>query len=266
MTPSPVDHSDDPNIIDCAFCHRISVGHLMFDGDIVAVFRDAFPVSPGHCHIISRRHEENYFYLSRLDRDSMWDGLETVTNFLSEEYGAEGFNIGVNVGAAAGQSVPHANIHIIPRYAHEPGGGLRWVAGGNNAPYQKRRGKCGFCQQIKKGDITKDGGDYVVVPDAFPITEGHTHILPKDHYSDFLAIPEEIRDEMWDETERVWAFMQDAGAEGVNIGVNIGSVAGQSTGHANIHMIPRRIGDGLPGGGIRWVKEGQLADWESGLV
>jgi diadenosine tetraphosphate (Ap4A) HIT family hydrolase len=266
MSPSPVDHSDDPTIIDCAFCHRISVGHLMFDGDIVAVFRDAFPVSPGHCHIISRRHEPDYFKLSRLDRDSMWDGLETVVQFLSQEYGAEGFNIGVNVGAAAGQSVPHANIHVIPRYTNQPGGGLRWVTGGENAPYKQRRGKCGFCKQVNEGDVTRAVGECVVVPDAFPIIDGHRHVIPRDHYSDFLAIPEEIRDEMWDETEEIWQEMQAEGAEGVNLGLNIGSAAGQQTDHVNIHMVPRRIGDGLQKGGIRWVREGHLADWESGMV
>ena len=93
-------------------------------------FFDSFPVSPGHALIIPKRHVASYFELSDQERDEMTKLMLSVKQKLEERFHPDGYNIGVNVNQAAGQSVFHCHMHLIPRYKGDvanPKGGVRGV-------------------------------------------------------------------------------------------------------------------------------------------
>jgi diadenosine tetraphosphate (Ap4A) HIT family hydrolase len=94
------------------------------------VIRDLYPVSPGHTLIIPRRHVGSFFELTADERGSLLGLLEAAKRELDVMRRPDGYNIGINDGPAAGQTVPHLHIHLIPRYQGDqpdPRGGVRWV-------------------------------------------------------------------------------------------------------------------------------------------
>lgn len=132
-----IESPEQSNLTDCNFCRRISVGHFIIESNLIVVFRDAFPVTPGHLHIAPRRHVESFFELHREEREAMFEMIDRARAWLEREHSPDGFNVGMNIGEAAGQTVPHCNIHVIPRYAGDnpdPRGGVRWVQP-ERAPY-----------------------------------------------------------------------------------------------------------------------------------
>lgn len=93
-------------------------------------FRDAYPVSPGHSLVVPVRHVASLFDTTPEERAAMFDLLEVAKQQLRSEFSPSGYNIGINDGAAAGQTVSHLHVHLIPRYAGDrpdPRGGVRWV-------------------------------------------------------------------------------------------------------------------------------------------
>ncbi len=93
-------------------------------------FRDKFPVSKGHTLVIPKRVVSNYFELSFKEQSACWFLVNLVKAELQKELKPDGFNIGINAGEAAGQTVPHVHIHVIPRYKGDmenPRGGVRGV-------------------------------------------------------------------------------------------------------------------------------------------
>ena len=113
----------------CPFCTLPSDRLLAFRATAVAV-RDAYPVSPGHTLIIPKRHVASYFDITDAERADLMALLSSARDDLDREFHPGGYNIGINDGAAAGQTVPHLHIHLIPRYAGDqpdPRGGVRWV-------------------------------------------------------------------------------------------------------------------------------------------
>jgi diadenosine tetraphosphate (Ap4A) HIT family hydrolase len=113
----------------CPFC-RLPPERIV-DGDALCLaIYDGFPVSRGHALIIPRRHVHSFFDLTTAERSAMMDLLVKVQSHVQEEHNPAGFNIGINDGSAAGQTVPHVHIHLIPRYEgdiSDPRGGVRWV-------------------------------------------------------------------------------------------------------------------------------------------
>ena len=100
----------------------------MHDGALV--IRDGFPVSPGHTLIIPKRHVGSWFDITDAERDEMTLLLTQAKAQLDQEYTPDGYNIGINDGAAAGQTVPHLHMHLIPRFtgdSEDPRGGVRWI-------------------------------------------------------------------------------------------------------------------------------------------
>jgi diadenosine tetraphosphate (Ap4A) HIT family hydrolase len=96
-------------------------------------FRDKFPVSKGHTLVIPKRKVSDYFELSFKEQSACWFLVNLVKGELQNELNPDGFNIGINSGEPAGQTVPHAHIHIIPRYngdMENPRGGVRGVIPG----------------------------------------------------------------------------------------------------------------------------------------
>jgi diadenosine tetraphosphate (Ap4A) HIT family hydrolase len=94
------------------------------------VIRDGFPISPGHTLIIPKRHVGSFFEISLEERDDLLDLLDQAQKVLDTELNPDGFNIGINDGPSAGQTVPHLHIHLIPRFKWDQGdprGGVRWI-------------------------------------------------------------------------------------------------------------------------------------------
>jgi diadenosine tetraphosphate (Ap4A) HIT family hydrolase len=116
-------------IRDCPFC-EVGNGRVVSANTTAIAFLDAFPVAEGHTLVIPREHVTSIFDLSDSDQASLWQLVDQVRSHLSEQFSPAGFNIGINDGEAAGQTVPHAHVHIIPRYhgdVSDPRGGVRWI-------------------------------------------------------------------------------------------------------------------------------------------
>lgn len=91
---------------------------------------DAFPVSPGHLLVMPRRHAADWFDLTDAERASIFSLISEAKGMLDAEFSPDGYNIGINCGEAAGQTVFHVHVHLIPRYAGDvenPRGGVRGV-------------------------------------------------------------------------------------------------------------------------------------------
>lgn len=124
----------------CPFC-TLAPNRIVDSDTHGLVFRDAFPVSPGHTLIIPRRHIGSFFKLSAVERESLLVLLESAKKRLDKENKPSAYNIGINDGSAAGQTVPHVHVHLIPRYAgdvSDPRGGVRWIFP-NKADYWSQR-------------------------------------------------------------------------------------------------------------------------------
>ncbi len=116
--------------MDCLFCKKeIQEGNIYAD-EYVYVLLDINPVSKGHCLIITKRHTDSYFNLNLQEKNSIDIALQYLKGFLDNKFSPDGYNIGTNIGLAAGEVVHHLHIHLIPRYTgdmDDPTGGVRGV-------------------------------------------------------------------------------------------------------------------------------------------
>ena len=115
---------------DCPFCVRAAGGETVAANDAAVAFPDAFPVAAGHTLVCPRRHVADLFALDESEWGEVWALVRKVQRLLATEVDADGWNVGVNAGEAAGQTVEHAHVHLIPRRAGDvadPRGGVRWV-------------------------------------------------------------------------------------------------------------------------------------------
>jgi diadenosine tetraphosphate (Ap4A) HIT family hydrolase len=113
----------------CPFC-TLPASRIQAENEHAVLIRDAFPVSPGHSLVIPKRHVGSYFETTEAERAAMQALLVEAKRMVDAEFRPQGYNIGVNDGAAAGQTVPHLHLHLIPRHAGDvadPRGGVRWV-------------------------------------------------------------------------------------------------------------------------------------------
>lgn len=113
----------------CPFC-TLPPERITIANSLGVAIRDAFPVSPGHSLVIPRRHVTSFFELEDKERDALSRLLAEARRRLIDEMAPAGFNIGINEGAAAGQTIAHLHIHLIPRYEGDladPRGGVRWI-------------------------------------------------------------------------------------------------------------------------------------------
>lgn len=113
----------------CPFCDFEEYRVVTSNVYAVAIY-DGYPVSVGHALIIPRRHIASFFDATREEQTALLDLLAEMQEILVKERNPDGFNIGINVGEAAGQTVMHLHIHLIPRYAGDqpdPRGGVRWI-------------------------------------------------------------------------------------------------------------------------------------------
>ncbi len=101
--------------------------------DLAFAVRDAFPVSPGHTLVVPRRLVATWFDATRAEQHAILALVGTVKSALDAEFHPDGYNVGFNAGEAAGQTVMHLHLHVIPRYAGDvpdPRGGVRHVIPG----------------------------------------------------------------------------------------------------------------------------------------
>ena len=113
----------------CPFC-SLPAERLIQQSEFAFVMRDGFPISPGHTLIIPRRHVASFFETTMDEQRTLLRILRIARADLDHLFHPSGYNIGINEGAAAGQTVPHLHIHLIPRYEgdrDDPRGGVRWV-------------------------------------------------------------------------------------------------------------------------------------------
>ena len=113
----------------CLFCNLPS-GRIVTANDLAMVVRDGYPISPGHTLIIPKRHVAAFFDTTTEERLAMFELMDKAKLALDREYHPEGYNLGLNDGAAAGQTVMHVHFHLIPRYKGDRAdarGGVRWV-------------------------------------------------------------------------------------------------------------------------------------------
>lgn len=121
---------------DCLFCH-IEQSRVIATNDLAYAICDGFPVTAGHMLIIPNRHVEDYFGLSQdelLACDELLKSLKAQIQ--RDDSSVTGFNIGMNAGEAAGQTIFHCHIHLIPRRIGDvevPRGGVRHVIPGKGS-------------------------------------------------------------------------------------------------------------------------------------
>lgn len=115
--------------MNCPFC-TLPPDRIILSNLHGIVIRDGFPISPGHTLIIPRAHISSLFDIEASEREALMTLLEEARRRLDKEFKPAGYNIGINDGQAAGQTVMHLHIHLIPRYAgdcSDPRGGVRWI-------------------------------------------------------------------------------------------------------------------------------------------
>jgi len=119
----------EPQTKKCPFCppkdHEVLETHAL-----AVAIKDSFPLTRGHALVVPRRHVASFFELTAEERAAVLELLDRAKGALDKEYSPDAYNIGINDGAAAGQTVMHLHVHLIPRYkgdADDPRGGVRWI-------------------------------------------------------------------------------------------------------------------------------------------
>ncbi len=143
----------------CPFCNP-GAERVFHEGELTLGIWDGFPVSPRHALVVTRRHVKDWFEASPAEQQALLEGIAIARQAILAEAEPAGFNIGVNVGEAAGQTVPHLHVHVIPRYegdVSDPRGGVRHVIPGRgnylavDPAYPEAQVQTGTSSQIPDG-------------------------------------------------------------------------------------------------------------------
>lgn len=113
----------------CPFCNHDS-SRVFYEGEHVMGLWDSFPVAPGHVLLIPKRHVPTWFDATFEERLELIAAIDIARDRIVSLYKPNGFNLGVNIGEAAGQTIFHLHLHVIPRYfgdVEDPTGGVRHV-------------------------------------------------------------------------------------------------------------------------------------------
>lgn len=122
----------------CIFCDIPTAALIAENAFAVAIY-DKFPVNQGHALIIPRRHYADFFDATDEEICAIYDLLQSTKTILETKLEPDGFNVGINVGPAAGQTVMHLHVHLIPRFkgdVENPRGGVRKIKP-NLVPYEE---------------------------------------------------------------------------------------------------------------------------------
>ncbi|QXV56753.1 HIT family protein [Amycolatopsis sp. TNS106] len=127
----------EPVTADCLFCQfdDTSVNDILVQGDEIYVRWDNFPAAKGHVELVPKRHVESYFALTASEHAEVHTLIKRARDEIEQRFQPDGYTIGVNEGQAAGRTIDHLHIHLIPRYegdVADPRGGVRHVLPGTN--------------------------------------------------------------------------------------------------------------------------------------
>lgn len=112
---------------ECPFC---KYQNPIIENDLAYARYDLYPVTPGHMLIITKRHVPDFFAATPEEQRALHEILEAAKSLLDRNFKPDGYNVGVNCGEAAGQTIMHLHIHLIPRCHGDidnPRGGVRGV-------------------------------------------------------------------------------------------------------------------------------------------
>lgn len=102
----------------------------VLENDLALGRFDDFPVNPGHMEFITKRHVETIFDTTEEERVAIFELIDKAKSMIDKEFHPDGYNVGINCGISAGQTVMHVHIHLIPRYngdVENPRGGIRGI-------------------------------------------------------------------------------------------------------------------------------------------
>jgi len=100
----------------CIFC-SLDSSKVLLDNDLFVVIEDKFPVTRGHLLVISKRHFADFFAIEQTEMAALREIIIRAKDWLDERYQPSAYNLGMNCGRHAGQSIDHFHLHIIPRYS-----------------------------------------------------------------------------------------------------------------------------------------------------
>lgn len=115
---------------DCIFCQIVAgdvPSFTVYEDDHVKAFLDANPLSRGHTLVIPKAHHERLADLPASEATPLYETLHSLAPAVQEAVDADGCNVGINDGTAAGQEVPHSHYHIIPRFEGDGGGAMHSI-------------------------------------------------------------------------------------------------------------------------------------------
>lgn len=115
---------------ECFFCQSIKNKDCELENKFAVARFDDFPVNDGHLEVIPKRHIEDWWQTTTEEKLAIFELLEEAKKIIDKKYHPDGYNIGMNLGVAAGQSIMHLHIHLIPRYkgdVENPRGGVRGI-------------------------------------------------------------------------------------------------------------------------------------------
>ena len=114
----------------CFFCNCIDNNNYEIENELAFARFDDFPVNKGHMEIIPKRHVKDWWEATHEERNAIFDLLDKAKKIIDDKYNPDGYNIGMNLGEKAGQSIMHLHVHLIPRYDGDvpnPRGGVRGI-------------------------------------------------------------------------------------------------------------------------------------------
>lgn len=115
---------------DCFFCQAFENNDYFLENELAFARFDGFPVSKGHLEVIPKRHIKDWWEATDEERMAIFKLIDEAKKIVDEKYHPDAYNIGMNLGEKAGQSIMHLHVHLIPRYdgdVQNPRGGVRGV-------------------------------------------------------------------------------------------------------------------------------------------
>ena len=237
------------------------MGHFVIENEQTVVFRDAHPLTRGHLHIAPRRHQKNFFRVPENEMLDMIEALWMARDWLQTEYNPAGYNIGINIGEAAGQSIPHANMHLIPRYGEEildRPRGSRWLLGGQGS----RRKTPSLQEILSHKEPLLENRYALLLEHPRPMLPGHALVVPRRTSVSFFDMREPERAAFWEAISESPSLLPVREADGYNVAIDVGPAAGQDQPFQAAHILPRQNGDASEAFGVRWMA-GEHPDYQS---
>jgi len=140
---------------DCPFCSP-SAGRVIYRDAYVTALWDAFPLNPGHALIVPNRHVADWFEATEEERAALMRCVEVCKREIEKHHRADGYNVGFNNGVAAGQTVFHLHVHVIPRLSGDvpdPRGGIRHVLPDKARYWKADAANSGFARTLVTGGL-----------------------------------------------------------------------------------------------------------------